>query len=127
MARFSLGLYVWVRHNSDCPQTDIFSHRCRCPKQIAGVAHDDVRGPLATVGYRVIVPYLRCFGPTVFRSPDIFRSGLSQVFRVLGNRHVVQCFVAESNRILAVPGSSRTRGGQAHRTDRSEYHLAALA
>jgi hypothetical protein len=37
--------------------------------------YDDVRGPLATAGYRVIVPYLRCFGPTVFRSPDIFRSG----------------------------------------------------
>jgi hypothetical protein len=47
--------------------------------------------------------------------------------RVLGSRHVVQCFVAESNRILAVPGSRRTRGGQAHRTDRSEHHLAALA
>jgi hypothetical protein len=43
MARFSLGLYVWVRHNSDCPQTDIFSHRCRCPKQIAGVAPDGTR------------------------------------------------------------------------------------
>jgi pimeloyl-ACP methyl ester carboxylesterase len=37
--------------------------------------YDNVRGPLATAGYRVIVPYLRCFGPTVFRSPDIFRSG----------------------------------------------------
>jgi pimeloyl-ACP methyl ester carboxylesterase len=37
--------------------------------------YDDVRGPLASAGYRVIVPYLRCFGPTVFRSPDIFRSG----------------------------------------------------
>jgi alpha/beta hydrolase fold len=37
--------------------------------------YDGVRGPLATAGYRVIVPYLRCFGPTVFRSPDIFRSG----------------------------------------------------
>jgi pimeloyl-ACP methyl ester carboxylesterase len=38
-------------------------------------SYDDVRGPLATAGFRVIVPYLRCFGPTVFRSPDIFRSG----------------------------------------------------
>ena len=37
--------------------------------------YDDVRGPLATAGYRVIVPYLRCFGPTVFRSPNVFRSG----------------------------------------------------
>jgi pimeloyl-ACP methyl ester carboxylesterase len=36
---------------------------------------DDVRGPLADAGYRVIVPYLRCFGPTVYRSPEIFRSG----------------------------------------------------
>jgi hypothetical protein len=36
---------------------------------------DDVRGPLADAGYRVIVPYLRCFGPTVYRSPGIFRSG----------------------------------------------------
>jgi pimeloyl-ACP methyl ester carboxylesterase len=38
-------------------------------------SYDDIRGPLATAGYRVIVPYLRCFGPTVFRSPDVFRSG----------------------------------------------------
>jgi pimeloyl-ACP methyl ester carboxylesterase len=37
--------------------------------------YDDIRGPLAIAGYRVIVPYLRCFGPTVFRSPDTFRSG----------------------------------------------------
>jgi hypothetical protein len=27
--------------------------------------------PLA-VGHRVIMPHLRCFGPTVFRSPDVF-------------------------------------------------------
>jgi pimeloyl-ACP methyl ester carboxylesterase len=38
-------------------------------------SYDDIRGPLAIVGRRVIVPYLRCFGPTVFRSPDVFRSG----------------------------------------------------
>jgi hypothetical protein len=31
---------VRVRHKPTCPQTDIFSHRCRCPKQIAGVAPD---------------------------------------------------------------------------------------
>jgi pimeloyl-ACP methyl ester carboxylesterase len=36
---------------------------------------DEVVGPLAESGYRVIVPYLRCFGPTVYRSPEIFRSG----------------------------------------------------
>lgn len=36
---------------------------------------DAVRGPLADAGYRVIVPYLRCFGPTVYRSAEIFRSG----------------------------------------------------
>ncbi len=36
---------------------------------------DEVIGPLATEGYRVIVPYSRCFGPTVYRSPEIFRSG----------------------------------------------------
>lgn len=36
---------------------------------------DDVVVPLADSGYRVIVPYSRCFGPTVYRSPEIFRSG----------------------------------------------------
>jgi pimeloyl-ACP methyl ester carboxylesterase len=36
---------------------------------------DEVVGPLAAFGCRVIVPYLRCFGPTVYRSPEIFRSG----------------------------------------------------
>jgi pimeloyl-ACP methyl ester carboxylesterase len=38
-------------------------------------SYDDIRGPLSAVGHRVIVPYLRCFGPTVFRSPNVFRSG----------------------------------------------------
>jgi pimeloyl-ACP methyl ester carboxylesterase len=38
-------------------------------------SYDDVRGPLADAGYRVIVPYLRCFGPTIFRTAEIFRSG----------------------------------------------------
>src|SRR5271168_575328 len=36
---------------------------------------DEVVGPLAEAGHRVIVPYARCFGPTVYRSPEIFRSG----------------------------------------------------
>jgi pimeloyl-ACP methyl ester carboxylesterase len=36
---------------------------------------DEVIGPLAAEDYRVIVPYSRCFGPTVYRSPEIFRSG----------------------------------------------------
>ena len=36
---------------------------------------DEVAGPLAEAGHRVIVPYSRCFGPTVYRSPEIFRSG----------------------------------------------------
>jgi integrase/recombinase XerD len=40
MVRLARGLYVWVRHNSGCPQTDVFSHRCRCPKQIRGIAPD---------------------------------------------------------------------------------------
>lgn len=38
MARVARGLYVWVRHHPNCPQTDVFSHRCRCPKQICGIA-----------------------------------------------------------------------------------------
>lgn len=38
-------------------------------------SYDGVRGPLAEAGYRVIVPYLRCFGPTVYRSASIFRTG----------------------------------------------------
>jgi pimeloyl-ACP methyl ester carboxylesterase len=36
---------------------------------------DDVVSPLASAGFRVIVPYLRCFGPTVYRDSSIFRSG----------------------------------------------------
>jgi pimeloyl-ACP methyl ester carboxylesterase len=36
---------------------------------------DDVVSPLASAGFRVIVPYSRCFGPTVYRSPSVFRSG----------------------------------------------------
>jgi pimeloyl-ACP methyl ester carboxylesterase len=36
---------------------------------------DDAVGPLADAGFRVIVPYLRCFGPTVYRDSSIFRSG----------------------------------------------------
>jgi pimeloyl-ACP methyl ester carboxylesterase len=36
---------------------------------------DDVVGPLAAAGFRVIVPYSRCFGPTVYRDATIFRSG----------------------------------------------------
>ncbi len=36
---------------------------------------DAVAPPLAALGYRVIVPYLRGFGHTRFLSPDGFRSG----------------------------------------------------
>jgi pimeloyl-ACP methyl ester carboxylesterase len=36
---------------------------------------DDVVSPLASAGFRVIVPYLRCFGPTVYCDSSIFRSG----------------------------------------------------
>jgi pimeloyl-ACP methyl ester carboxylesterase len=36
---------------------------------------DAVASPLAALGYRVIVPYLRGFGPTRFLSPDAIRSG----------------------------------------------------
>lgn len=38
-------------------------------------AFDEIAPPLATKGYRVIVPYLRGYGPTRFNSPDIPRSG----------------------------------------------------
>jgi pimeloyl-ACP methyl ester carboxylesterase len=38
-------------------------------------SYDDVVGPLALAGFRVIVPYLRGFGPTVYRDVSIFRSG----------------------------------------------------
>lgn len=37
--------------------------------------YDDVRDELAMEGYRVIVPYLRGFGPTRYRSDQILRSG----------------------------------------------------
>lgn len=38
-------------------------------------AYDDVAAKLAAEGARVIVPYLRGFGPTCFLSPDTPRSG----------------------------------------------------
>ena len=38
-------------------------------------AYDGVAPPLAASGYRVIVPYLRCCGPTRFRHPETPRSG----------------------------------------------------
>src|SRR6266853_1580438 len=38
-------------------------------------AYDDVAPPLATTGWRVIVPYLRGYGPTRFRDPATPRSG----------------------------------------------------
>ena len=43
MGRVRNGLYVWVRHSASCKLTDIFTRRCRCPKQIAGVAGDGAR------------------------------------------------------------------------------------
>jgi pimeloyl-ACP methyl ester carboxylesterase len=38
-------------------------------------AFDEVAPPLAARGHRVIVPYLRGYGPTRFLSPDALRSG----------------------------------------------------
>jgi pimeloyl-ACP methyl ester carboxylesterase len=38
-------------------------------------AYDDVAPPLAAAGYRVIVPYLRGYGPTRFLDPNTPRSG----------------------------------------------------
>lgn len=38
-------------------------------------AYDEIAAALAAKGYRVIVPYLRGYGPTRFNSPDILRSG----------------------------------------------------
>ena len=38
-------------------------------------AYDGVAPPLAASGYRVIVPYLRGYGPTRFRDPATPRSG----------------------------------------------------
>jgi pimeloyl-ACP methyl ester carboxylesterase len=38
-------------------------------------AYDGVAPPLATSGWRVIVPYLRGYGPTRFRNPATLRSG----------------------------------------------------
>ena len=37
--------------------------------------YDDVAARVAAAGYRVIVPYLRGYGPTRFLSPDTLRSG----------------------------------------------------
>lgn len=38
-------------------------------------AWDDVVPPLVDAGYRAIVPYLRGFGPTLFKQPPAFRGG----------------------------------------------------
>ncbi len=38
-------------------------------------AYDEVAPPLADAGLRVIVPYLRGYGPTRFRDPGMLRSG----------------------------------------------------
>ncbi|TPG78556.1 alpha/beta fold hydrolase [Pseudomonas arsenicoxydans] len=38
-------------------------------------AYDEIAPGLAAEGYRVIVPYLRGYGPTRFNSPDTLRSG----------------------------------------------------
>ncbi|WP_438301180.1 alpha/beta fold hydrolase [Pseudomonas sp. NMS19W] len=38
-------------------------------------AYEEIAPPLAAKGYRVIVPYLRGYGPTRFNSPDTLRSG----------------------------------------------------
>lgn len=38
-------------------------------------AFDEVAPALAAQGYRVIVPYLRGYGPTLFNSPETLRSG----------------------------------------------------
>src|SRR6202048_4980079 len=38
-------------------------------------AYDDVAPPLAAAGWRVIVPYLRGYGPTRFRDPAPPRAG----------------------------------------------------
>jgi pimeloyl-ACP methyl ester carboxylesterase len=42
-------------------------------------AYDEVAPRLASAGCRVIVPYLRGYGPTRFRSPDTLRSGQQAV------------------------------------------------
>ena len=42
-------------------------------------AYDDVAPRLAAAGCRVVVPYLRGYGPTRFRSPDTPRSGQQAV------------------------------------------------
>ena len=38
-------------------------------------AYDEIAPVLAAKGYRIIVPYLRGYGPTRFNSPDTLRSG----------------------------------------------------
>lgn len=38
-------------------------------------AYDEIAPALAATGYRVIVPYLRGYGPTRFNTPDTLRSG----------------------------------------------------
>lgn len=38
-------------------------------------SYDEIAPELAARGYRVIVPYLRGYGPTRFAGPDILRSG----------------------------------------------------
>ncbi|TWC18706.1 MULTISPECIES: alpha/beta fold hydrolase [unclassified Pseudomonas] len=42
--------------------------------------YDEIAPALAARGYRVIVPYLRGYGPTRFNSPDTLRSGQQAAF-----------------------------------------------
>ncbi len=50
-------------------------------------AWDEVAPPLAGAGFRVLVPYLRGYGPTLFRDPSAQRAWLEQA--AIGPRDVI--------------------------------------
>ncbi len=62
-------------------------------------AYDEIAPVLAAEGYRVIVPYLRGYGPTRFNHPETLRSGqqaalaqdLLELMNALGIEHATLC------------------------------------
>ena len=70
---------------------------------------------LADAGYQVIVPYSRCFGPTVYRSPEIFRSGQQaalgkDVIELMDALHIPKAMLAGFDGAIAQAVSRRRCG-----------------
>lgn len=69
-------------------------------------AYDEIAPPLAERGYRVIVPYLRGYGPTRFVSEQIMRSGQQAA---LWPQRVKGLMSADGYNIQDIPGACEPR------------------